>query len=88
MLPLDHGHLLLLDEIILNYCNLFDQILLEKKLPLHQVKVVVYVLFIREFVRFTYCCVPGCKVKGTGHRFPKYPELRKQWILGIKRVDP
>ena len=35
-----------------------------------------------------YCCVPECKNTGTGHRFPKDPDMRKRWILAIKRLDP
>jgi len=35
-----------------------------------------------------YCCVPGCKSLGTGHKFPSDPERRKKWIVNIKRLDP
>ncbi len=35
-----------------------------------------------------YCCVPGCKTLGTGHRFPAEAELRRRWIVAIKRIDP
>ena len=33
------------------------------------------------------CCVPGCHNATGGHRFPRGGELRKQWIISIKRVE-
>ena len=32
----------------------------------------------------TCCCVPMC-AKTNGHRFPSDPDLRKAWIIAIKR---
>ena len=35
-----------------------------------------------------YCCVPGCKTSGSGHRFPSDQEMKKKWVAAIKRLDP
>ena len=32
----------------------------------------------------TYCCVPLFTNRG-GHRFPKNPELKKQWLTTVRR---
>lgn len=36
----------------------------------------------------TYCCVPGCTTTGSGHKFPLDPQMKKRWIIAIKRLDP
>ncbi|KAL1441979.1 hypothetical protein MTO96_008127 [Rhipicephalus appendiculatus] len=44
-----------------------------------------------------YCCVPLCKQYGyldscgckvSFHRFPNDPEMRKKWLVAIKREGP
>ena len=32
----------------------------------------------------TWCCVPKCSNKG-GHKFPNDVDLRKKWMIAIKR---
>ena len=35
----------------------------------------------------TLCCVPNCSRRG-GHQFPKEPNLRKLWIIAVRRGEP
>ena len=35
-----------------------------------------------------YCCVPDCKNRTGGFRFPKDLAVRKQWQIAIRRQDP
>ena len=34
-----------------------------------------------------YCCEPGCIKRIGSHQFPKDKELRKKWVIGIKREN-
>jgi hypothetical protein len=36
----------------------------------------------------TTCCVPGCKELTGSFRFPKDPQVEKQWQVAIKREGP
>ena len=33
------------------------------------------------------CCVPQCKGRNGGHRFPNEPELRQRWVAAINKLD-